>query len=56
MGDMTIRIQTAHNLADAIKRHAPAPMTDDEAAEGARNLTGVFELLIAIERQNQQKA
>jgi hypothetical protein len=52
---MDTRIQTARNLADAIKRHAPAPMTDDEAAEGARNLTGFFELLIEIQRQNQQQ-
>ncbi|MDX2073944.1 MAG: hypothetical protein SFX19_06225 [Alphaproteobacteria bacterium] len=52
---METRIQTARNLADAIKRHSPAPMTDDEAAEGARNLTGFFELLIQIHSENQQQ-
>ena len=51
---MTTRTETARNLADAIKRHSGVPMTDDEAAEGARNLAGFFELLIGIEQQNQQ--
>ncbi len=44
--------QTARNLADAIKRLSPTPMSDDEAAEGARNLTGFFELLIEIDREH----
>lgn len=44
---------TANKLADAIKRHAPAPMTDADAMAGASNLTGFFKLLMQIDRQNQ---
>jgi len=54
-GGMATHAQTARNLADAIKRHSPVPMSDDEAAEGARNLAGFFELLIQIERENRQQ-
>jgi len=52
---METRNQTARKLADAIKSNSPTPITDDEAAEGARNLTGFFELLIQIQRENQQQ-
>ena len=52
---MTTPAQTARELAAAIKRHSYVPMSDNEAAEGVRNLTGFFELLIQIERENQKK-
>lgn len=52
---MKTQVNTANNLADAIKRFAPQPLTDSDAIDGARNLAGFFELLIKIKRENQKQ-
>lgn len=49
---MSKRDNTANDLADAIKLHASGPLTDAEAAEGARNLTNFFLLLREIDQRN----
>lgn len=41
-------------LAESIKKLSLTPMSDDEAAEGARNLAGFFQTLIEIEREQQR--
>ena len=55
IGGMRTRTITSNNLADAIKRYAPQPMTDADAADGARNLAGFFQLLIKIKNENQKQ-
>lgn len=52
---MATRNETAQNLAEAIKKHSSDLLTDDEAAEGACNLTGFFELLMQIDAENKQQ-
>jgi hypothetical protein len=47
--------KTATNLAHAIKRHAPAPMTDADAMAAASNITDFFKMLIEIDRENQRE-